>query len=291
MPLKDGRGGLGVRQSLVYPIAKRFIAGKTMGEATSVAHGQNAKGIGVILNFLGEEITESSLADSVVQEYVKLQNTIASEKIDGFTSVKLTQLGLAMDVRDTESRLEQLAKNAESHNQILYVDIEDSTYLTRTIEIFEAMIDRHKNMGLAYQCYLRKGEPDFVRLVTKGARIRLVKGAYSSESPEVVYKSRDVIRNEYSKYEKILFERGNDFGIATHDTVLVDEAKKLAESNKKTFHFEFLRGIRNELKEELVGSGYRVYDYVPYGDEWYNYSMRRVKEHPSNILLLIRSLV
>jgi proline dehydrogenase len=282
---------LGIRQTFVYPVAKRFIAGKVLDEALSVAHDQNAKHIGVIMNFLGEEITESSLADVQVKEYLNLQDAMAAQKIDGFTSVKPTQLGLAVSEGDAESRLDRIASNAESHGQLLYVDMEGSEHFAKTIEIFERMMERHKNMGLAYQCYLRKGMPDFVRLVTKGARIRLVKGAYSKERPDVVFKSRDDVRVEYSKYSKVLFEKGNDFGIATHDTVLVDEAKKLAETHKVNFHFEFLRGIRNELKEELVDSGYRVYDYVPYGVEWYNYSMRRVKEHPSNILLVLRSIV
>jgi proline dehydrogenase len=282
---------LGIKQTFVYPVAKRFIAGKVLDDALTVAHQENEKGIGVILNFLGEEITEGSLADDHAQEYVKLQNAMASQKIDGFTSVKLSQLGLAISAQDAESRLDRIAANAESRGQLLYVDMESSGYFVKTIEIFERMMGRHKNMGLAYQCYLRKGRPDFVRLVANGARIRLVKGAYGSERPDVVFKSRDEVREEFSEYAKILFDKGNDFGIATHDTVLVDQAKKLAESHKVTFHFEFLRGIRNELKEELVRSGYRVYDYVPYGSEWYHYSMRRVKEHPSNILLVVRSLV
>lgn len=282
---------LGVRQTFVYPVAKRFIAGKVMEDALAVAHEQNAKRIGVILNFLGEEITESSLADVQVKEYLDLQNAMAAQKIDGFTSVKLTQLGLAVSPQDAESRLDRIASNAESLGQLQYVDMEGSETFAKTIEIFDRMMDRHKNMGLAYQCYLRNGMTDFVRLVTKGARIRLVKGAYSRERPDVVFKDRDQIRVEFSKYSKVLFEKGDDFGIATHDTYLVNEAKRFAEAHKVNFHFEFLRGIRNELKEELVGSGYRVYDYVPYGVEWYNYSMRRVKEHPSNVFLVLGSLV
>lgn len=282
---------MGLRQTLVYPVAKRFIGGKVMADALSVAHAQNEKGIGAIMNFLGEEIKESSLADSHVQEYLALQDAISTQKINGFTSVKLTQLGLAVSAQDAESRLERIAKNAESHGQLLYVDMEGSQYLSKTIEIFERMMEGHNNMGLAFQSYLKNGRPDFVRLVTTGARIRLVKGAYGSEKPDVVFKSRDEVREAFSQNARILFEKGNDFGIATHDGVLVEEAKKLAETHKATFHFEFLRGIRNELKEELVGSGYRVYDYIPYGNEWYNYSMRRVREHPSNVLLVIRSMV
>jgi len=282
---------MGIKQTFVYPVAKRFIAGKVLEDALSVSHEQNAKHIGVIVNFLGEEITESSLAEVQVKEYLNLQNEMVARKIDGFTSVKLTQLGLAVNPQDAEERLEKIATHAESLGQLLYVDMEGSEVFAKTIAVFESMMARHKNMGLAYQCYLRNGWSDFERLVKKGARIRLVKGAYSRERPEVVFKDRDEIRVVFSKYSKFLFENGNDFGIASHDTVLVDEAKKFAETHKVTFHFEFLRGIRNELKEELVGSGYRVYDYLPYGDEWYNYSMRRVKEHPSNMLLLLQSLV
>ena len=120
--------------------------------------------------------------------------------------------------------------------------------------------------------------------------MRLVKGAYR-EGRDAAYSTRQEVRGSYSKLMRGLFERGENFTIATHDSVLVDEARKLSDSHHAKFEFAMLRGIRDELKLELVHSGYRVVEYIPYGEEWYAYSVRRIKEHPSNVWLLLRSLI
>ena len=145
-------------------------------------------------------------------------------------------------------------------------------------------------MGVALQAYLRRSEADLQNLMDVGAKVRLVKGAYR-EPPEVAFRSREQVTENFIKLLRILFERGEGFAVGTHDSRPIEEAKRLHESNPgKKFEFEMLRGIRDDLKLKLVKAGHRVVDYMPYGEEWYPYSIRRIKEHPRNVWLLLRSI-
>jgi proline dehydrogenase len=281
---------LGLQELVLLRVARRWIAGVDQETAIKDAEEANKKGIGVVINFLGEEIKDSATSDAQVQEYLKLQNAIASNSINGFASVKLTQLGLGTDDEGAKRRLEAIAANAQSLNQQLFVDMESSSLVDRTLSLYYDRLAKYPGMGLAFQSYLRRSKADLGPLLDKGARIRLVKGAYR-ESKDIVFPSRKEVNQNFTDLMKVLFERGDNFAIATHDGTLVDEAKKMAESKHVQFRFEMLKGIRNELKAELVASGYKVSEYLPYGDRWMAYSKRRVTEHPSNIWLLLRSLV
>jgi proline dehydrogenase len=172
----------------------------------------------------------------------------------------------------------------------MFVDMESSDFTERTITIYLDSRSKHGEIGLALQAYMRRSGADLKRLLDGGARIRLVKGAYR-EPHDVVYPTRKEVSENYSALMQVLFDRGDNFAIATHDSRLIDEARKLSDSKHVNFRFEMLKGIRNELKEELVKSGYKVYEYLPYGDRWFAYSKRRMTEHPSNIWLLLRSMV
>lgn len=281
---------MGIKQDLVYKIAKRWISGREMGEALETAKGVNKKGIGVILNYLGEDVTETSVAERHAEEYLRLQRAIADNKMDGCVSAKLTQFGLSVDEKLAIEKTELLARQAKSLNQMLWLDMEGSKFTDKTLEIYEDMFSRHDNLGVALQAYMKRSESDLMKLIAKGGKVRLVKGAYREPS-DMVYRTREEVRGNFAKLMKILFERGNNFAVATHDSVLIDGARELAKSHHPTFEFEMLKGIRDELKMELVEEGYRMVDYIPYGDQWYDYSMRRIREHPSNIWLLLRSLL
>jgi len=281
---------MGLQELILLRVARRWIAGVDLDTAMKDAKAANIKGIGVVVNFLGEEIKDSATSEAQVQEYLKLQNAISTNSINGFASVKLTQLGLGTDDEGAKRRLEAIAANAETHGQQLFVDMESSSLVDRTLSIYLDRLSKYRGMGLAFQSYLRRSKADLGPLLDKGARIRLVKGAYR-ESKDVVFPSRKEINQNFTDLMKLLFERGENFAIATHDGVLVEEAKKMAESKHVEFRFEMLKGIRNDLKAELVASGYKVSEYLPYGDRWMAYSKRRVTEHPSNIWLLLRSLV
>jgi proline dehydrogenase len=281
---------MGLKELVLLRLAKRWISGVDLDSAIADAKKANSRGMGVVVNFLGEEIKDPATAEAHAGEYLKLQQRLSDEGIRGFASVKLTQLGLGADDTGAADRLERIAINSERLNQALWIDMESSEFTDRTLSMYLASLSRHRNLGIVLQAYMRRSESDLPKLLAAGAKVRLVKGAYR-ESRDVVYPSRKEVSESFSRLMKVLFESGKGFAIATHDSSLVEEAKKLAESNKVDFEFEMLKGIRDELKGDLVKSGYKVSDYLPYGDRWFAYSKRRITEHPSNILLLLRSLV
>jgi len=260
-----------------------------MNGALDAAKGANGRGFIALLNFLGDDVTDGAVAESQTNEYLALQKAIAEDGIDGSVSVKLTQLGLLVNEQLVAERLVRLASNAASLSQLLWIDMEGSGFTDKTLKMYTDLLLTHKNAGLALQAYMRRGETDLIALLDVGARVRLVKGAYR-EDRDTVFSSRREVSENYSRLMRLLFERGENFTIATHDSALIEEARGLAESHHKKFEFGMLRGIRDELKTELVASGYKVVDYIPYGDQWYAYSIRRIKEHPSNVWLLLRSL-
>ena len=284
------RPDLGLQELFLLRVAKRWIAGVDLDSAIKDATSANGKGIGAIVNFLGEEIEDPSMADAQVEEYLRLQKAIKDNTVEGFASVKLTQLGLGADDGGAVRRLERIADNAENLGQRLFLDMEGSEFTEKTIAVYLDQLSRHRRTGLALQAYTRRSESDMKKLLDRGAHIRLVKGAYR-ESRDFVYPTRKEVAKNFSTLMGLLFERGDDFAIATHDSALVDEARRLAESKHANFRFEMLKGVRNELKAELTRSGYKVYEYLPYGDRWFAYSKRRMTEHPSNVWLLLRSLV
>jgi proline dehydrogenase len=281
---------MGLKELLILRVARRWIAGADLDSAVKDALAANKRGIGVVMNFLGEEIRDPTAVDTQVEEYLKLQAALASNGIRGFASVKLTQLGLGADDEGAVRRLEKIATNADNLGQDSFIDMESSAVTGKTISIYLDAHSRHPRMGMALQAYMRRSGSDLKTLLDNGARIRLVKGAYK-EPHDIVYPSRNEISQNFTELMQALFERGENFAIATHDSSLVDAAKKMAESKHAEFRFEMLKGIRNELKDELVQSGYKVSEYLPYGDKWFAYCWRRMTEHPSNVWLLLRSLI
>lgn len=281
---------MGLKETFVLPLAKRWISGVNMDSAIEDAKKANSKGIGVVVNFLGEEIKDPSEADANATEYLKLQQSLFDGKINGFASVKLTQLGLGADDSGMATRLEKIAVNSSQLNQLLWVDMEGSAFVDRTLSTYLSFHEKYNNMGLALQSYTRRSEADLKKILDAGGTVRLVKGAYR-ESPDFVYPTRDEVSKNFTKLMEMLFDRGQGFAIATHDTALLDKARSLSESKHADFRFELLKGIRDDVKEDLVKSGFKVSEYLPYGDRWWAYSKRRVTEHPSNIWLLLRSLV
>jgi proline dehydrogenase len=282
---------LGLLQDLVYRAAKRWIAGKEMETALAKAREANAKGLGTILNYLGEDVTDPDVAESHFQEYVRLQRAIGDSGIDGCVSVKLTQFGLGiLDDSFVLERARTLVEEAGSMGRMLWIDMEGSGVTSRTLQIYSKLLESNDNVGVALQAYLKRSKEDLGKLMDIGGKVRLVKGAYR-EPRDLVFGSRKAVTENFLLLTRVLFERGEGFAVATHDSVAIEEAQRLHESHPSAkFEFEMLRGIRDDLKLKLERSGYRVVDYMPYGEQWYAYSMRRIKEHPSNVWLLLRSI-
>ena len=281
---------MGLKERVVLPLAKRWISGVSLESAVEDAKRANSRGIGAIVNYLGEEIKDPATAEAHAGEYLKLQQSISEAGVNGFVSVKLTQLGLGADDQGMKLRLEKIASNAERLKQLLWIDMEGSAFTEVTVQTYLEAHQRHPDLGVALQAYTRRSESDLNAILDAGGTVRLVKGAYK-ESRDYVFPTRNEVSDNFTRLMGTLFERGKRFAIGTHDSSLIEKAQSLARSSQAEFRFEFLKGIRDDLKEELVKSGFRVYEYLPYGDSWYAYSRRRIGEHPSNVWLLLRSLV
>ena len=168
--------------------------------------------------------------------------------------------------------------------------MESSEHTDETKEIYYDLFARYERLGIAIQANLKRTKNDLMDLLDHGGKIRLVKGAYK-ENSRIAYKSKEKIDENYRKLTKLLFKKGNEFGIATHDSKMIDLAVKLSKKNQRKFEFQMLKGIRDELKPILVKQKFVVSDYIPYGTNWLPYSIRRVKERKRNILLLGSSFI
>jgi len=243
-----------------------------------------------IINLLGEEITAREEATAAAEEYAEILKILDARHIQSCISVKPTQLGLAIDESLFKDDLLRILEFAKSLGNFVWMDMEGSPFTTQTIDSFLELRKKFDNLGIAIQAYLKRSHEDVDRILDSGGAIRLCKGAYN-ESPKIVYKRKNQINENYSKLMRMMFERGKGFAIATHDEKLIEEAISLSNVHHANFEFEMLMGIRDRKKLELVERGYRVSEYIPFGKSWWAYSVRRIREHKSNIFLLARSLV
>jgi proline dehydrogenase len=295
-PSKSGYN-LGLLQKLLFKIARKWVSGNTYKSALSTAKDCNSIRISSILNFLGEDATNTTVIEKTVQEYLMLLSQLEINKIIGCISVKPTQVGLRIGYDKCLYNFRQIARMTKSLDRFMWIDIESIQFVEDTISIYlELLREYRRSTGVAIQSYLKRSSSDLLHLVEQGASVRLVKGAYR-EDESIAFQSMGKINSNFSKLMKILFEYGNSndgiFAIATHDPKLIDEAILLSKTSgidNRKFEFQFLMGINNELKENLVKRGFRVSEYIPYGSHWFPYSMRRIRERRRNILLLARSL-
>jgi proline dehydrogenase len=275
---------------LLYRLAKRWIAGYTIPDAINAAHTANERKIHAILNRLGEHTPDRKLIEYYKEEYLKLINSIRDQKIQGSISVKPSQIGLATDLQSYKKNLVTIVERALNEHQFVWLDMENSPYTENTVRVYRDLLaSGREDVGMCIQANMRRSEKDFKELLPLGGKIRLVKGAYP-ETPEIAYKHRTDIDNNYRNLMSILFAQAQFFAIGTHDEKLIQHARDLSKNHKTDFEFQLLKGIRDDLKNSLQSEGYRVSEYIPYGPEWYNYSKRRIRERKRNILLLLRSV-
>jgi len=275
---------------LLFQIAKRWIAGETSEEALERAVQANADKMLGIINLLGEEVAVREETSAATREYLDVLKAIEARKIRSCISIKPTQLGLSIERKLFEENLNNILGAAKSLGNFVWIDIEGSRYTADTIDSYLEFRKRFDNVGVAIQEYLKRSEEDVNRILDAKGKIRLVKGAYN-ESPEIAFKRKKRINENFSKLMRLMFDRGEGFAIATHDEKLIEQAAELSKGRQVDFEFEMLMGIRDKKKIELAQDGNRVSDYIPYGKGWWGYSVRRIREHKSNIFLLGRSLV
>jgi proline dehydrogenase len=277
-------------EKILFGVAKQWIAGNTIDEALAAAKTSYKRGMSVIINRLGEYHTSKQLIERTIDEYKTVMSSFRRWKVNGGISVKPTQIGLSRSKKECLRNFETLIKAATASQTFVWIDMESSDHTNETIEIYQNLFARYERLGLALQANLLRTENDLVDLLSLGGKIRLVKGAYR-ETAKVAYKSKEDIDRNYQKLMKLLFEKGNEFGIATHDAVMIEQAVLLSKKYERRFEFQMLRGIRDELKPDLIKRGFSLAEYIPYGTNWLPYSIRRLKERKRNILLLGSSFI
>ena len=274
-------------------VALRFVAGEKIPDAIEAIRVLNAKGFSATADYLGEMVNKREDAGRATEEYLEVLRQIDRNKLNSNVSLKLTQFGLGMDEDFCKSNVEQVVKLAAQYNNFVRIDMEGSPYTESTLRIFKSLRSQYENVGIVIQAYLFRSEKDIQDVIGLSGRIRLCKGAYK-EPPEISFKEKKDTDKNFIKLMEILLQSGIYHGIATHDPAMIQATKEFAKKQnigKEKFEFQMLYGVRRDLQENLLKEGYRVRIYVPYGDEWYSYLMRRMAERPANLLFVLRNLL
>lgn len=276
-------------------MASRFVAGETIATALAAVEQLNAKGITASLDLLGESVANEAEARDTGRQYLEILDRIEQKKLQANVSVKLTALG--QDISD-ELGLEivrQVLERAKQYESFVRLDMESSAYTDRTLDTFEQTLypDFPENVGVVLQSALRRTLDDVERANRLKCRVRICKGAYLEPATVAFPDKADVDRNYVAAMHQLM-EHGNYPGIATHDELIINEAKRFAKERgiaSDRFEFQMLYGVRRDLQEQIVKEGYRMRVYVPFGSQWYPYLMRRLAERPANIAFMAGNIV
>jgi proline dehydrogenase len=276
-------------------MASRFVAGETIATALAAVEQLNAKGITASLDLLGESVSSEAEARDTGRQYLEILDRIEQKKLQANVSVKLTALG--QDISDDLGLnvVRQVLDRAKQYKSFVRLDMESSAYTDRTLDTFEKTLypDYPENVGVVLQSALRRTLDDVERANRLKCRVRICKGAYLEPATVAFPDKADVDRN-YVEAMHRLMEHGNYPGIATHDELIINEAKRFAKERgiaSDRFEFQMLYGVRRDLQEQLVKEGYRMRVYVPFGSQWYPYLMRRLAERPANIAFMAGNIV
>lgn len=273
-------------------LSSRFIAGETLDDAIRAARAANRQGISGTLDLLGENTRSREDSLKAAREIKEIFDRIASEKVDCNVSIKLTQLGLSLDLDCCRENLLQIAGYARERSNFVRVDMEDSSCTARTLELVTQTHRQLDNVGTVIQSALRRSEQDTRMLLERRIRIRLVKGAYL-EPESIAFQKKSETDTNFVKLMEMLLKSDQYHAIATHDESIILRTREFADSHniaRDHFEFQMLYGIRRDLQTRLAREGYRVRVYIPYGQRWYPYFMRRLAERPANVIFIMRNL-
>ena len=272
-----------VPKPIVGYFSRPYIAGARVEDAIRVVRDLRGKGAMITLDILGEHITRAEEADAALAGYLSLLDTVAAEDLGGNVSVKLTMLGMKIGLDDCAKRIDRLVSSAQERGIFVRLDMEDSSCTDDTLAIYRDLRSRHSNVGVVIQAMLRRTLADVEALAAMKANIRLCKGIYV-EPHAVAYQDREIVRRSFVASLEILLRGGSYVGIATHDEHLVFEALRLIRRHglsRDQYEFQMLLGVTEELRRILIDGGHRLRVYVPFGEKWYAYSVRRLKENPN----------
>ncbi len=282
-----------IPRPIVRRISRRYIAGDTLAEAVETVRALNKQGCVATIDVLGESTESKADAATTLRDYKKVIDALDEHDLESGISVKLTGLGLDLDEELCRANLEEIVVYAGEKGRFVRVDMEDSPYTGATLGMVLDLYERQKNVGAVIQAYMRRSLEDVVRLTGAGVSVRLCKGIYD-EPRRVAYKDFDTVRENYRLLLEELLRGGSYVGIATHDEFLVWHALRLIHQldvPKDHYEFQMLLGVDEELREILVGAGHKLRVYVPFGEDWYEYSSRRLKENPKIAGYVARDVV
>ncbi len=270
----------------VRPFAKPYVAGESLNEAIDIVRDLNKKGYAATMDILGEFVESTDEANQIKDDYAQVIQRIAEYGLDSTISVKPTHLGLGLDDALGEANIMALAQSGKDYGVGVTIDMENSPYTSQTFDIYKRALSIHDNMGTVIQAYLYRSLDDIKSLDSPRLNLRICKGIYK-ESPEIAIQNRTAINNNYVEMAKTLLNGDGYACLATHDLSLIDRLEALIESENipsDRFEFQVLYGVpmRNRL-EALKAKGYKVRVYVPFGEAWFEYSVRRLKENPKII--------
>jgi proline dehydrogenase len=272
-----------IPKPIVGQVSKRYIAGNALSDGVRIVKDLNAKTMLATMDLLGEDVKDAEETRQVKKSIVPILRAIDEYSLNSNVSIKPTQLGLKIDKDLCFQNVRGIIQEASALKNFVRIDMEDATTTDDTIELYRKLRkEGFANTGVVIQSYMRRSEADVRALVSEGANFRLCKGIYN-ESPSIAYKGRQEIRDNYMKLLQIILEGGSYVGIATHDDYLLDSALTLIQKlglQKSQYEFQMLLGVRESRRDQLVRDGHRLRVYVPYGEQWYAYATRRLKENP-----------
>jgi|1186.fasta_scaffold02344_4 proline dehydrogenase len=273
-----------VPRPVVRRFADRYMAGERLSDAVSTVKRLNSRGAAATVDVLGEFVTHPSQAEEMVRQYLALLDVIRDNGLDSHVSIKLTALGLEIDPALARENLAPIVAAGEAQGTFVRIDMEDSRHTDETLLIYRQLREAgHDLVGIVIQSYMRRSMDDVRRLRDLKPRVRLVKGIYV-EPPGVAFQQPAEISRSYVELLEELLDSGSHVAVATHDESLVTAAQGVARGrglSPDAYEFQLLLGVKEHLRDRLIASGERVRIYVPYGDAWYGYSLRRLKENPS----------
>jgi len=266
-----------VPKPVVRRLSSRYIAGSELEDARRVVTRLNAKGKLATVDVLGEVITSAEEAAAITRAYLDVLDMLDADGLDANVSVKLTGLGLLLDPSLARENLKAIA----ARGTFVRIDMEDSSTTDATLDLFRSLVaEGYENLGVVLQAALRRTVDDARALA--GANVRLCKGIYL-EPPELAYRGFDEIRDSYLRTLDVLLDGGCYVGIATHDEYLAERGVAAVRErglDPSAYELQLLLGVRPDLADRLVADGQRVRIYVPFGRQWYEYSLRRLQENP-----------
>ncbi|MBH0230310.1 proline dehydrogenase family protein [Halobacillus yeomjeoni] len=272
--------------------ADKIVGGETFSQAIPLIQQLNHEGLQVTVDHLGEFVNCEAEARDRAQECIRCIQSIANHQLNSEVSLKLTSLGLDINRELVIENMETILEEAEKRGVTVTIDMEDSSRCEATLEIYKELKDKYENLGTVVQSYLYRSDKDLDELDACKPYLRLVKGAYK-ESGKVAFPDKESVDKNLKHLIKKNLLNGHYTAIASHDDAIVDYTKKLVEEHdipNERFEFQMLYGMRNQMQKDLLKEGYNVRVYMPYGEDWYGYFMRRLAERPANIAFAIKGI-